>query len=514
MMAFGSLIPAALASAVFAAGGADPFQDAALVPSDVRLYVQVSDGAGLRAALGGRPIRRWLAGLVAEGEVGEAWRHLADACGDDPLRLFDAWLGRRATLVVRGAGETAEWAVLSEIDARQGTGLLLALRPIAMGPLGDVGLFRAPDQDVLLGRSGPLVLIGPVARPGLFEEIARDLRSGPAGALGAFPAIERGRALGPGHVSVFMRHEPPLGGWSVAVAAVEGGRVVVRHAARFDSSPFGADAIAQTLDPSPIDRLEASAILAYIEPAARVGRLDAFLTATLGRPLIGSQLAGVLGARRITALGDLEGRLAGRPVDALIPTVARAWEAQDATRALESLDRDVLGLLEAAALACGQPELIEIPRPETFEPGRPRCADIGPAVRALVGDLPGAENVRLCWSVVEEKGTGRSWCVAASAPEHLEAVCRALAAPAQGLAERPGPWAHCGTADGRRLGSLLRSLGGGQAPDPGAAGLREALLLLSDLAGGIDRCRWRVSIPSEGEVSLEAEIELSPPESG
>lgn len=251
MKALASLIPMALASAVLAAGGADPFQDAALVPSDVRLYVQVSDGAGLRAALGELPIRQWLAG----GEVGEAWRRLADTCGDDPLRLFDAWLGHRA-IVVRGAGATAEWALLSAIDVRQGTGLLLAIHPIAMGPLGDVGLFRAPDQDLLVARSGPLVLIGPVARPGLFEEIARDLRSGPTSALAALPAIERGRELGPGQVGVLMRHDPPLGGWSVAVAAVEGGRVFVRHAARFDSSPFGADAAGQTLDPSPIDRLE------------------------------------------------------------------------------------------------------------------------------------------------------------------------------------------------------------------------------------------------------------------
>lgn len=198
-------------------------------------------------------------------------------------------------------------------------------------------------------------------------------------------------------------------------------------------------------------------------------------------------------------------------MDALIPTVARAWEAADAARAREILDRDVIGLLEAAAIATGRPGLIEIPRPETFEPGQPRCADIGPAVRALAGDLPGALNVKVCWSVVEEAGTGRPWCVAASAPEHLENVCRALAAPAAGAAELPGPWAHCGTADGRRLGALLRSLGGRQ---PGATGLREALLLLSDLAGGIDRCRWRVAVPSEGEVRLEAVIDLAPPESG
>ncbi len=514
MKALVSLIPVALASTVLAAGGAGPFQDAALVPPDVRLYVQVSDGAGLRAVIGERPIRHGLAGLVVEGEIGEAWRRLAETCEEDPLRLFDAWLGRRATLVVRGVGEAAEWAVLCEIEPVQGTRLLHSLGPIALGPHGEIGLFRVPDQELLVGRVGERFLIGPVDRAGLFEEIAGNLRSAPESALQALPAIEQGRGLGPGQVGVFVRHEPPLGGWSVAVAAVEGGSVSVRHAARFDASPFGREVTGLTMDLSLIDRLESSAILAYVEPTGGGGRVDAFLTAVLGRPLIGPELAGILGLRRITVLGDLEGRLAEQPVDALVPTVARAWEVVDAARAWERMDRNVIELLEAAAFEAGQPDLIEITRPESFASGRPRCVDIGPAMRRLVGDLPGAEDVKLCWAVVEEEGSGRPWCVAASSPGHLEDVCRALAARRASRVQPPGPWAHCGIADGRRLGALLASLGGGVPGEGGATALREALLLLADLANGIDRCRWRMAIPSEGEVRLEAEVDLAPPESG
>jgi hypothetical protein len=105
--------------------------------------------------------------------------------------------------------------------------------------------------------------------------------------------------------------------------------------------------------------------------------------------------------------------------------------------------------------------------------------------------------------------------VIASDPQHLEAVANALAKPPP-ADPNVAAWANCGTADGRRLARQLgtwRHQAGLLAPAPDVEDLQDTLALMAELANGVDRCRWRLCRPSAKGVHLEAELQLSPPES-
>ncbi len=92
---------------------ARPFDAAALAPPGVTLYLHVEGGADLRARLADRPIARWARSVLAGGEVGRAWGELTAATRLDAAGLFDACLGRRATLLIRQREQAVEWAVVT-----------------------------------------------------------------------------------------------------------------------------------------------------------------------------------------------------------------------------------------------------------------------------------------------------------------------------------------------------------------------------------------------------------------
>jgi hypothetical protein len=162
---------------------------------------------------------------------------------------------------------------------------------------------------------------------------------------------------------------------------------------------------------------------------------------------------------------------------------------------------------------------LEPPDPATFRPGEPRHVNIGALARWILGDLPGLERISLSWTVVavdvKAPGPSGGWGVIASDPQHLDAVARALAETAP-VGPTAAGWANCGTADGRRLARQLgtwRHQAGLLAPAPDLQALEDALTLMAELANGVDRCRWRMCRPSAERVHLEADLQLSPPES-
>jgi hypothetical protein len=496
---------------------ADPFEVAALVPPDVRVYVHVRDAANVRAGLADRPVMRWVESWLARGQMPQAWQRLAEAAGTEPSRLFDDCLGEALTVVLRGRDEQAEWAVLTEIDPGRSAALLERLSPLVLGPRHDVGLFHLPRHDLLLARSERVVLIAPADRAGLFYELIPNLTKPPAVSLTGEPAIEEARRLGPARAGVFVRHAPPLGGWSVAVGDLDHDRVRLRHASRYDHAPFTTDVTALRWDAAPIRGLEQAVTLGFIEPTdVAGGRLDAFLTATLGVPLLPAELGGNLGDRRITAVSEIEGRLQDPPFDLLLPTVARVYEVRDAEAAWRQLDEHVVRLVGALNRFGQGAFAISAPDPAAFGPGEPRRVAIGGLARWLLGDLPGLDRVSLNWTVVAAGGQGQGgWCIVASDPQHLQAVAEALAKSAPDASE-PQRWASCGTADGCRLARQLgtwRHQAGLLAAGPDADALSDTMALMAELAQGVDRVRWRLCRPSAERVRLEVDLQLSPPES-
>ncbi len=500
-------------------GTDDPFANALIAPPDVRLYVHIEGAAAIRAELRDRPIARWLRSLTAGDLLPAAWQRLATEAGREPGGLFDPVFGRRVTVLSRGVDDAAEWVVLTAVQREVSTALLDRLAPVVLGPRRDVGLFRLPEHGLLLARGNGFMAAAPETSVGLLHEVI-DNRAGatPDRGLAGHEAIGRGRALGGGQVGVFMRHAQPLGGWSVAVATLDGDEIRTRYASRFDHTPFRSRVTRLHWDPAPVLSLEARTLLSVIEPTDTAGGpFDAFVTATLGEPPVTTALGTMLGPRRITAVSDVEGRLEDPPFDLMFPTVARVYEVNDAASAWRALDTHMLRLLGALNSLGEGAFALDVPDPATFTDGGPRRVEIGRLATWLLGDLPGMDRVSLNWTVVSNGDPGGGgWCVIATHPAPLAAVADALRRGGPGGEALAGPWTSCGTVDGRRLASHLGVWGaaaGMLAPPGSAQGLREALELVGGLAGGIDLCRWRLARPSDHAVTAEAEISLSPPDS-
>ena len=80
---------------------------------------------------------------------------------------------------------------------------------------------QLPEFELMLALSGRMLLIGPTPQPGLFDEMIPNLSSPPLDCLADKPAIEEARELGGGEIGLYMRHDQPMGGWSVAVARLD-----------------------------------------------------------------------------------------------------------------------------------------------------------------------------------------------------------------------------------------------------------------------------------------------------
>ncbi len=510
------IIAAALLVTAGVVRAGDPFADAELSPPDVRLYVHVEGAAAIRAALADRPFARWIDTLLRRGQLPAAWQRFCAAAGSPAGGLFDACLGRGVTLLWRG-GEPPEWVLITDIDPPESAALLQRLQAQVLAPRNDAGLFQLPAQDFLVARSGRSVLVAPLGQPGLlYDALPRLARPAEIATLAAEPAIAEGRRLGDGSAAIALRHAPPLGGWSVGVARVEADRIAIRQVSRFEAAPFRSRVSALTWDPAPLACLQSATFLAFIEPTdVAGGPLDAFMQAALGEPGFAAALGSNLGPRQVTAVSDL--RDAQQP--AVLPGIARAYEVIDAHSAWNQIDVYMARLLPAlGALAPGAARM-DSPGEAALVPGQARCVDASALARALAGDLPGAGDVKICWTVVKAHDAESGWCIIASDLGHLDNVAAALRAETcgqgQGSAGPPG-LTSCGSLDGRRLSSHLarwRAAAETLARPPDAPAIVDTLDLLAEFAAGVHAGTWRLARPSPESLTVNAELVLAPPES-
>jgi hypothetical protein len=158
---------------------------------------------------------------------------------------------------------------------------------------------------------------------------------------------------------------------------------------------------------------------------------------------------------------------------------------------------------------------LAIPDFAQMPPAAPRHVALGPAAGGGALPVP-LQPASLDWTVATcALGT---FYVIATHPEHLRDTVSALeASNAVQLDARVDRWASCGTIDGERLAVHLRAnaddvswLGRDPAEE---ATFREALLILSELSAGVDRCRWRLRRPTAETMGLEIDLLLAPPES-
>lgn len=511
----------------------DPFHAASLAPDDVSLYLHAQGAASIRARLAHRPIRSLFQRLLTSGDVSQAWHRLAVAAQLEDEALFDVWLGRDFTLLTRPEGEASDWILITEVDPDQAREILRRLRPRRLAPRHQLSISELPEHELLIASEGSTCLIGPTQPGRLFDEVlaARSGDPAPANTLAGHPAMARGRALGGGEVGLFSRHDLPLGGFSVMVADLEGEQILLHHAGRFENPPFQRPMTELEWDMAPLEAFEDKALLVLIEPTdIGGGPVEVFIEAVLDVPLLSAEMRRNLDNCRLLVVGEVEGRMEKDKTDLLLPAISIAVEIEDPQRAELELDEHVLQCMEATnrhlqtaaertpdaqADALRDVPRIEIPSIHTFRRGEARRVDLGPVMERFGDRQPMLQSVSLNWSVAT--GPHGSYYVLASHPEQLGETIRALKSEGDGAA-RTGKWTSGGILNGRRIAAQLRSWSDqaellAEAREQAVTEFRETLLLFSELAAGIEHCRWRIWRPTEKEMQLEAQIILARPES-
>jgi hypothetical protein len=516
-----------------ASSGAGPFDAAALVPPDVTLFLQAEDAASIRMELADRPMRELFRQLLTTGEAVRAWRRLAAAAGVEDEALFDVWLGRRFTFVMRPADETPDWALICEVDPKPAREVLRRLNPRRMAPRHQRPVSELPEHELLIASEGSTYFIGPTTPGRLFDDLLASVAgdSRPQETLADDPAMVQARSLGAGEVGLFVRHELPLGGFSAFVINVDGERILLHQAGRYENPPFQRPVTELAWDAAPLEAFRDKALLAVAEPTdIGGGPLEVFIEATLETPLLSESIRRNLDRRRLFVVGEVEGRQEEQGVDLLLPTLSIVIEIKDPQGAELELDEQVLNCAEAISrlaqrsfeaasteekeARAGVPAL-RVPSIDTFHPGEMRHIDLGPVMQRFGPDHPILRSVTLDWSVAS--GPLGNYCVVATHPEQLRRTIEALQSPC-GKATHREKITSAGFMDGRRVARQLRSFSEqaellAETDGQAVASFRETMLLFSELAAGIERCSWKLRRPSEKEVRLEARIILADPES-
>jgi len=505
------------------------FRDAHVVPNDVSVFVHIEDAASLRTQFADRPIQRWIERVLGRSEASEAWQRLAARLDLSETALFDAVLGERFTFVAMQSPLESEslgaWALLTTIDPAARRGLMHRLRPAARLPRHNMPLAALPDQGLVLASDGDLLIIGPAEDDVLFNEMLARLAAPKADALAFDHRLEAAKTLGDGQAAIYMRHEPPMGGFSLAVASLNGDELRIAHEGRFEAAPFDHGITKIHIDMAPLAVFERGTLFAIIEPTdTGEGLTSNFLTAVIGMPLLAPELRRNLGSRRITAFGERDPRV-DQPaaevndhrdeVDVLSTTVAVAYEVDDPQSAVDQLDAHLARLNERLY------ELAEVNQiPPTLpdqlnDPGRMRHLDLGDAGSTLSGGFPVLREPSLNWAVAD--GVYGTYAIIASCPELCQTSAEALGTPRPVKNPLPagrGRFEHTGTLDGFRLARHLESWAD-QADELAMHGeaesVRKTFTTLSSLAFGMERVRWQIERDAVNHMRLNVQIQLAGP---
>ena len=491
-----------------------PFDAAATVPADVSLYVHVLDAKSIREELADRPIAAWINSLTADGDFGDASALLARSLNVEQSELFDRLLGRRFTLIKRGE---SEWALTTDITGVRAGNLLQQLRVRIHDPKFGFAVSELPEQQVLIAVDGGELVVGPTAHPKLFmDQLA--LRSGRDRATNLRTLELRNCAeLGPGRVGIYVRHDGLMGGASTIVADLDGDRVKLRHAAKFESAPFTHSVTNLTCDFSPVLAFEQTALAAFIQPTdIGDGPVETFLTASLSESLVSPAMRANMGSRRLTVLGEEEGKQLERPVDVLTTTFVTCLELKDPAKGVAELDQQMTKVTARLNQLADGTFLFEAPNVGRMKNREVREVDLSEASNWIGGGFPIMKNVSLAWTVAEGSPGGAAWFVVGSHRRSVDDVVKTLGQPAESCELMKGKFDSCGVGNGIRIGRhvsswLDRAEDFAEAADVPA--FNDSITLMSQLAGGLDTWRWQLARPSQNEMRLDVQIKLADRES-
>jgi len=474
------LLWCALAGAVSAGGGGHSalkvFDAAALAPADVDLLICVQDAGEIRRSEIGGAAGAMAALALGEGETARAWSALAAQLGWSREEAFDRLLGSRVALVVRGLPteqnpEFGSWALLSEVsldtEKRLRERLRVAPRAIVAGHTVLSVEGGAYELTAERRAKHATLILAPLARNALFDELIPLLDKGPATPLSATPEFAELRALGGGQFLFFAQSPDRDGAWGGFIARREGAKLVanVVAAPRRDEA---ADCEPMVWDAGPARRAGEEALLWSVERS---------LPAAFGSAGVSTLLSGLPVMRLRERAADLLGDYLGVWVTAApqgLPEFAAALEVQDLNRAPAQADGLMAELLAGVGL-----EGLDF---AGVEPLAVRRVDLG-ASEVIRESKLWEVGPEARWSFLEggERAPARAWWLLGLGEGAYELAARALEPQRPGGAEDMGAWVALG---GVKPGAAIEALKG--------AGLKPSGPILA--ASKVREVRWGLEL--------------------
>jgi hypothetical protein len=195
-------------------------------------------------------------------------------------------------------------------------------------------------------------------------------------------------------------------------------------------------------------------------------------------------------------------------------SVASCLELKNDRRTVAVLERQLERVVSRNECLGKGALLSDTPCAAMTKPQTPRDPAPTPDGTWLAGGFPIMDTVKLNWTVAE--GPQGAWFVIAGHPRTLNSVADALRSNTANDSAMVGRFDNCGVGNGVRISKQLQELTeqAAQIAEPGRVEeLRHTLGAMSELAAGLQTCRWQLARPSANEMSLNVQITLTPPES-
>lgn len=454
-----------------------------------RWVVTIRDAGSMMATGAGAAVRSFVSTLARAG-TGEAARDAAallSRAGDSPAEGF-ASLARREVRI--GIREDGGWVAFARLDGSERSELLARWKPSVAG---DGTLLDRATGVAMATRDGWLVLASePESLPATLGEGWRS--PAPTGPEDDATVVAKIEAMA----------RRPCGGEPIrAVGECEGERFSMRLRFRAGDRPpiagpvpaLGGPSI--VLDAAELGRLAEGAILCEIASMRTDADADdGRVLAVLPEVRMPATFRQNLGARRVFAVGEVEGGSLARPLSMRCPAVAVACEVEDPAQARGDQDSLVL------AAVAGLRRLLESD-PETagllppIDPVAPasRTIPLETPIERMAGRNPWFSAMELAWGVVD--GTESRWQVYATHPAWREDLSRRLAAvPARPESPCDGSptFVSIGRFDGERLGRHLEGwLVERDRFDAVAGPFWDEITICARLARHVPRLEWKAS---------------------
>jgi hypothetical protein len=474
--------------------------------ADVRWVVTIRDAGSMMATEAGAGMRSFVTTL-AEAGTGERARHAAallGRAGDSPAEGFASLARREIRIAVR---ENGGWVAFARLEGAEQRELLSRWKPTVTGdgPLVDRAtgvamashdgwLVLASERESLpadLGeawrRTEP---VGPDTEPAPVAKIEAMAKR----ADGGDPIRALGECVGE-RFSMRVRFRegdrPPLPG---PVPGFEGPSIALEEA--------------------DLGTLAEGAILCEVASMrTRAGADDGRVLAALPEIRMPATFRQNLGARRVVAIGEVEGGSLARPLSMRCPAVAVALEVEDPAQACGEQDSLVLAAMAGLRrLLESDPETAGLLPPvgEGVPAGRRVC--LREPVERMAGRNPWFSAMELAWGVVD--GSDSDWQVYATHPRWCEAFSRRLSevAACSGSPREGVPtFVSIGRFDGERLGRHLEGWLVERDRFDGVAGsFWDEIKTFARLARHVRQLNWKASRRGPA-ILVELEARLAEP---